>query len=90
MEHGKGANPQFPALLGGATSITELTESTGSEVQGVQLSTLTEEGKDQLALFVAQRKVVGVYMAVEECFHDNALKKAFSSIPRPRFCGSSH
>jgi taurine dioxygenase/sulfonate dioxygenase len=35
-----------------------LTPSIGSEVTGIQLSSLTSAGKDQLALLVAQRKVV--------------------------------
>ena len=58
-EHGKDADPKFPDLFRDATSVTELTPSTGSEVRGIQLSALTKEGKDQLALFTAQRKVVG-------------------------------
>ncbi|KAM0802955.1 alpha-ketoglutarate-dependent taurine dioxygenase [Usnea florida] len=56
-EHGKDADPNFPELFRGA-SVTELTPSIGSEVSGIQLSALTKEGKDQLALFTAQRKVV--------------------------------
>ena len=58
-EHGKDADPKFPDLFRDATSIAELTPSAGSEVRGIQLSVLTKEGKDQLALFTAQRKVVG-------------------------------
>lgn len=50
-----------PELFHEATSVTELTPSTGSEVRGIQLSALTKQGKDQLALFTAQRKVVGNY-----------------------------
>ena len=46
-------------MFPGAASVTEITPSTGSEVHGVQLSALSKEGKDQLALFTAQRKVVG-------------------------------
>lgn len=61
-EHGKDADPSFKDLLGDATSVTDLTVSTGTEVQGVQLSGLTKEGKDQLALFVARRKVVGKFV----------------------------
>lgn len=57
-EHGKDADPKFPELFNGATSITELIPSTGTEVRGIQLSALTKEGKDQLALFTAQRKIV--------------------------------
>lgn len=40
------------------TQIKKLTPSIGSEITGVQLSKLTAAGKDQLALLVAQRKVV--------------------------------
>ena len=58
-EHGRDADPRFPILFTEATSVTELTPSIGSEIRGIQLSTLTREGKDQLALFTAQRKVVG-------------------------------
>jgi sulfonate dioxygenase len=38
--------------------VTDLTANIGAEVHGVQLSTLTSAGKDELALFVAQKKVV--------------------------------
>ncbi|MCJ1426068.1 hypothetical protein MMC29_003970 [Sticta canariensis] len=57
-EHGKDADSSFKDLLGDATSVADITASTGTEVHGVQLSSLTKEGKDQLALFVARRKVV--------------------------------
>jgi sulfonate dioxygenase len=57
-EHGKDADPTFPNLLKGA-EVTDLTANIGAEVRGVQLSKLTDKGKDELALFVAQKKVVG-------------------------------
>ncbi|KAJ0413008.1 hypothetical protein BJY00DRAFT_322738 [Aspergillus carlsbadensis] len=57
-EHGLSADPTFPDLLLPGSKIQKLTPSTGSEVSGVQLSTLSPKGKDQLALLVAQRKVV--------------------------------
>jgi sulfonate dioxygenase len=38
--------------------VAELTANIGAEVHGVQLSKLNDAGKDELALFVAQRKVV--------------------------------
>jgi sulfonate dioxygenase len=58
-EHGKDADPSFPDLLPkGVAEVSELTPTIGTEVKGVQLSQLTDAGKDQLALFVAQRKVV--------------------------------
>jgi sulfonate dioxygenase len=60
-DHGKDADAFFPDLLpAGQAEISELTPYIGSEVRGVQLSHLTKEGKDQLALLVAQRKIVGM------------------------------
>jgi sulfonate dioxygenase len=59
-DHGKDANPSFPDLLPkGQAEVSEITPYIGTEVRGVQLSQLTNEGKDQLALLVAQRKIVG-------------------------------
>jgi len=56
-EHGKDADRSFPNLLKNG-KVTQLTYNIGAEVTGVQLSKLTKEGKDELALFVAQNKVV--------------------------------
>jgi sulfonate dioxygenase len=39
-------------------TVTHLTPTIGTEVKGIQLSSLSDAGKDELALFVAQRKVV--------------------------------
>ena len=39
-------------------TVTNLTPTIGAEVRGIQLSTLTKAGKDELARFVAERKVV--------------------------------
>ncbi|KAL5003230.1 hypothetical protein BDV10DRAFT_201112 [Aspergillus recurvatus] len=55
---GLRADPSFPDLLTPGTKIQKLTPTIGSEVTGVQLSSLSSAGKDQLALLVAQRKVV--------------------------------
>jgi sulfonate dioxygenase len=57
-EHGKDADRSLPNLLPESASVTDLTPTIGSEVRGIQLSSLTDAGKDELALFVAQRKVV--------------------------------
>ncbi|KAL1986690.1 hypothetical protein VTN96DRAFT_5895 [Rasamsonia emersonii] len=58
-DHGKDADPTFPDLLPpGKAQISEITPLIGSEVHGVQLSQLNDKGKDQLALLVAQRKLV--------------------------------
>jgi hypothetical protein len=43
----------------GQAKVDEITPFIGSEVHGVQLSKLSKAGKDQLALYVAQRRVVG-------------------------------
>ncbi|RMZ80983.1 hypothetical protein DV738_g2504, partial [Chaetothyriales sp. CBS 135597] len=58
VEHGKDADPSFPNLLKSGTTIEELTPSIGAEVTGVQLLELSDKGKDELALLVAQKKVV--------------------------------
>jgi taurine dioxygenase/sulfonate dioxygenase len=58
IDHGKDADPSFKDLLPEGSQIQRLTPTIGSEVTGVQLSKLTAAGKDQLALLVAQRKVV--------------------------------
>jgi len=56
-DHGKDADPSFPNLLKDA-KIENLTANIGAEVHGVQLSKLTDAGKNELALLVAQKKVV--------------------------------
>lgn len=57
-EHGKDADSSLKDLLAPGSQVVDLTPSIGSEVRGVQLSKLSDAGKDQLALYVAQRKVV--------------------------------
>lgn len=57
-EHGKDADPKFPNLLNDAAQVKDLTANIGAEVTGIQLSKLNRAGQDELALFVAQKKVV--------------------------------
>jgi sulfonate dioxygenase len=57
-DHGLDADPQYPELLAKGVTTNDLTPTIGTEVTGVQLSKLTSVGKDQLARFVAERKVV--------------------------------
>ncbi|PVI05874.1 TauD-domain-containing protein [Periconia macrospinosa] len=71
-EHGKDADPSFPNLLKDA-KVVELTGNIGAEVSGVQLSKLNDAGKDELALFVAQRKVVAFR---EQDFADLPIQEA--------------
>ncbi|MCJ1354998.1 MAG: hypothetical protein MMC33_004989 [Icmadophila ericetorum] len=58
VEHGIDADPTFPDLLGPGVIKDDITPTTGSSIRGVQLSRLSTAGKDQLALLVAQRKVL--------------------------------
>ncbi|KAF4922937.1 Alpha-ketoglutarate-dependent sulfonate dioxygenase [Colletotrichum viniferum] len=59
VEHGKNADPSFPNLLPKSEAqVTDLTPTIGSEVRGIQLSKLSDAGKDELARYVAERKVV--------------------------------
>ena len=44
--------------MGKGVSTTDLTPTIGTEVTGVQISKLSLAGRDQLARFVAERKVV--------------------------------
>lgn len=57
VEPGNNADPSFKNLLAGG-EVKELTANIGAEVTGVQLSKLNNAGKDELARFVAQHKVV--------------------------------
>ncbi|KAI9735124.1 MAG: hypothetical protein M1834_001712 [Cirrosporium novae-zelandiae] len=57
-DHGKDADPTFPNLLTKDAVVNDLTGDIGAEVSGIQLSKLSDKGKDELALFVAQKKVV--------------------------------
>ncbi|KAF9698663.1 hypothetical protein EKO04_003475 [Ascochyta lentis] len=73
-EHGKDADASFPNLLKNA-KVADLTANIGAEVTGVQLSKLTDAGKDELALFVAQKKVVAFR---DQDFADLPIKDALN------------
>lgn len=55
---GLRADSNLPNLLKDGVEARDLTPKFGSEVKGVQLSSLDDKGKDELALYVAQRGVV--------------------------------
>lgn len=57
-DHGLDADPTYPELLASGVTTNDLTPTIGTEVKGVQISKLSNAGKDQLARFVAERKVV--------------------------------
>ena len=75
VEPGKNADPAFPNLLAGG-QVKELTANIGAEVSGVQLSKLSNAGKDELALFVAQHKVVAFR---DQDFADLPIQEALVS-----------
>ncbi|OQD87191.1 hypothetical protein PENANT_c006G03139 [Penicillium antarcticum] len=52
------ADDKFPDLLPPGTKVKNLTAVLGAEVSGVQLSKLSPQGKDQLALLAHQKKVL--------------------------------
>ncbi|KAI0079060.1 TauD-domain-containing protein [Panus rudis PR-1116 ss-1] len=55
---GSRADPKKPHLLTPETKTRDLSPYLGTEVKGVQISQLSKEGLDELALLVAERKVV--------------------------------
>ncbi|RTE79843.1 hypothetical protein BHE90_005685 [Fusarium euwallaceae] len=57
-DHGRDADPTFPNLITKDAKVSHLTPTIGTEVEGVQLSQLSKAGKDELARYVAERKVV--------------------------------
>ncbi|KAJ3512584.1 hypothetical protein NMY22_g15290 [Coprinellus aureogranulatus] len=58
VDAGSRADPAKPHLLTKDTKLHHLSPYLGTEVRGAQLSQLSKEGLDELALFVAERKVV--------------------------------
>jgi len=73
VEHGKDADTSYPDLLSSSAKVHELTGNIGAEVDGIQLSSLNDAGKDQLARFVAERKVVAFR---NQDFADLPIEKA--------------
>ena len=57
-EHAVDADESLPELLGPLVKREDITPTIGTILEGVQLSKLSKAGKDQLALFAAQRKVL--------------------------------
>ncbi|KAJ7042289.1 hypothetical protein C8F04DRAFT_1176447 [Mycena alexandri] len=55
---GSRANPAKPHLLTANTTTHDISPYLGTEVTGVQISQLTPEGLDELALYTAERKVL--------------------------------
>ena len=62
-EPGSRADPSKAALLKEAT-VTNITPRIGTEIRGVQISKLSKEGLDELALLAAERGVL-VFVGVQ-------------------------
>lgn len=58
VEKGQKADPEKKALFGAAKEVRNLTKHIGTEIVGLQLSELTDQQRDELALLVAERVVV--------------------------------
>ena len=52
------ADPKKPNLLHEGTTVHHLSPFLGTEIKGVQLSQLSKEGLNELALYTAERKVL--------------------------------
>jgi len=57
------ADPEKKSLLAQATAVDDLTPYIGTELKGVQLSSLTDAQKDELALLVAEVSGQAITMA---------------------------
>ena len=58
IERGKNADPEKKLLFDAAEDVIHLTPYIGTEIVGLQLSELTEQQRDELALLIAERVVV--------------------------------
>ncbi|KAK7436639.1 hypothetical protein VKT23_019046 [Stygiomarasmius scandens] len=66
------ADPSKPNLLKTGITVSEITPKMGTILEGVDLSTLSDAGKDELALLVAQRKIV--VLPAQDAFLDLGLE----------------
>ena len=73
IEHGLFANKAFPELLNSSVVAEDLTPTIGTVISGVQLSSLSAAGKDELALLCAKRKAV---QFLDQDFADQPISKA--------------
>jgi sulfonate dioxygenase len=58
VDAGTRADPKKPHLLNPNVTTRNISPYLGTEISGVQISELTKEGLDELALFAAERKVL--------------------------------
>lgn len=80
-EPGTRADPSKPSLLKTGASVSNITPRCGSEIRGVQISKLTPEGLDEVALLAAERGIlVFVRLALVR------LKARTDRVAGPRLC----
>ena len=89
QDPGHKADTSYPDLfpstsIGSGTQVTHLTPTIGTQVRGVQLTSLSDAGKAQLAHLVATRKVVAFR---DQDFADLPIKDA---LDYGRFFGRLH
>lgn len=72
VDPGHRADPAMPNLLKNATKMVELSPHIGTEIEGVQLSALSSEGLDEVALLAAQR---GALVFRQQDFVDIGLER---------------
>ncbi|KIJ14840.1 hypothetical protein PAXINDRAFT_163237 [Paxillus involutus ATCC 200175] len=58
VDPGLKADPAKPHLLTPETKLNHISPYLGTEIAGIQISQLSEEGLDELALYAAERKVL--------------------------------
>ncbi|EPS43662.1 hypothetical protein H072_2334 [Dactylellina haptotyla CBS 200.50] len=73
IDPGTRADPQLPDLHPPGSKHTPINPTIGTKITGVQLSSLSDAGKDQLALLAAQRKVL---VFRDQDFADLPVEKA--------------
>ncbi|KAK7018652.1 hypothetical protein VNI00_018338 [Paramarasmius palmivorus] len=52
------ADPEMPHLLKGGPKLSDITPRMGTFIEGIDLASLSDAAKDELALLVSQRKIV--------------------------------
>jgi sulfonate dioxygenase len=58
VDPGTRADPKKPHLLNPNVTTRHISPYLGTEISGIQISELTKEGLDELALYTAERKVL--------------------------------
>jgi hypothetical protein len=75
------ADPEKKSLLSQASAVDELTPYIGTELKGVQLSSLTDAQKDELALLVAEVRPY-TSVSLQLLTYGVAWRRV---LPRPRY-----